>query len=353
MFKNLTTSPEFRSITFEAHNVEPSVMNAIRRTIITDIPVVGFRGEDNPSVAVVQNNGPLHNEIILHRFGLIPIHLTEQETESFEADDYEFELDVQNKDTAMMNVTTKDIKVTKNGKELTAKEALRLFPANSITKQHVLITRLRKGEHLHVKGKAVVDTSRTHAGFSPGFCTSFPMEDPALSSRATNVLDKERAYFRNEYGDPTVYKVTIESECGLSCKYLMIKSFEIIRAKLQKLTQELYMDESEKVKVDPWEDGQNGYEFKIKDEDDTLGYLLQSHMHQHYVREKKPTEQGKQICFVGYICPHPLESVMHLRVVFEEPASIKEHIDAVAEQCRRIIATLQTLETDWIRFHNE
>lgn len=354
MFQNLRVKPDSKSIVFETHGMEPSVVNAIRRTIITDIPVIGFRGEEHPSMEVLKNNGPLHNEIMLHRIGLIPIHFTEEEVESFGADDYEFDIHVDNTTNAMMNVTTKDVRVTRNGKELTAKDTLRLFPANAISKQHILITRLRKGESLHMKGKAVLDTARSHAGFSPGFCTAYPMMDPVLGSQADNILDKERSYARNEYGDPTTFEFSIESECGLTPKYLFLKALEIIKNKLHSFMQEIYQDMSDKVTIREWSsDDKTGYTFEIKDEDDTLGYLIQSHMHHTYVRLKKQTEGGKTVQYVGYMCPHPLETVMHLRVIFAEPAQKAEYVEAVSEQCRRIIADLQSIEADWLRFNNE
>jgi DNA-directed RNA polymerase subunit L len=355
MFQNLRVKTDTNAIAFETHNIEPSIVSAVRRTIITDIPVVGFRGEDHPSMEILKNNGPLHNEILLHRVGLIPIHFTEEEVESFGADDYEFELKVDNTTNTILNVTTKDIQVLRNGKELSSKDTLRLFPANPISKQHILITRLRKGESIHMKGKAVLETARSHAGFSPGFCTAFPIMDPVLSMNATNILDKERAYARNEHGDATTFDVTIESECGLKPKYLVLKAIEILKSKINHFMQEMYQDLSEKVVIREWtNDAKTGYTFEVKDEDDTLGYLIQSHMHHNYVRMKKLTENGKSIDYVGYVCPHPLESVMHLRVIFtEESAQKSEYIEAVAEQCRRIVADLHAIEADWLRFYTQ
>mgnify|MGYP006267056691 CR=1 FL=1 len=354
MFQNLQEKADANAIVFQIHQVDPSIVSAIRRTIITDIPLVGFRGEDHPSMEIQKNNGPLHNEILLHRMGLIPIHFTEEEVESFGADDYEFILQVDNPSNPILNVTTKDIQVTRNGKELSSKDTLRLFPPNSISKQHILITRLRRGESLHMKGKAVLDTARNHAGFSPGFCTAFPMEDPVLSAQATTILDKERAYSRDEFGDPTVFEMTIESECGLKPKYLVLKSIEILKQKLNLFMQEMYQDVSDKVAIQEWTfDDKSGYTFEVKEEDDTLGYLIQSHMHHHYVRMKKLTEGGKRIDYVGYVCPHPLENVMHLRVIFAEPAQKSEYVEAVAEQCRRIVADLQAMEADWLRFYTQ
>jgi DNA-directed RNA polymerase subunit L len=72
-------------------------------------------------------------------------------------------------------------------------------------------------------------------------------------------------------------------------------------------------------------------------------------MYNHYIREKKPTEQGKTVSFVGYICPHPLETEMILRMVIQDSTSLSEYVEAFAEQCRRITSYIQQLEAEWLR----
>lgn len=351
-FRNLIRDPF--GVKFEIHDIDLAIVNAVRRCILTDIPVVAFQGEDEASLEVLENNGPLHNEIILHRFGLIPIHFSEEETESFEVDDYVFELHVENTTPAMLNVTTKDFKVTKNGREMVAKEVQRLFPAHPISKDHVLITRLRPGEVIHVRGKPVRATARKHAGFAAAFCTLSFMNDPVAAAQATNVLDKERSYIKNQYNDPTSFQFSIEPFNGFTPQYLVTKSLEILRSKLQKVITELYQEPSEYVKTRVW-DGEkgHGYEFIFENEDDTLGNLMQSLMYNHYIREGKKTEHGRTVSFVGYVCPHPLESTMILRLVFSEEAPFSEYVEALAETSRRIVSDLQAIETEWNRFAKE
>lgn len=336
---------------FEIHNMDCAVVNAMRRIILTDIPVVGFQGEDEPSLEIVENTGPLHNEFMLHRMGLIPIHLTQEETESFAADEYLFELHVRNDTPNMMNVTTKDFKIKKNDRDLTQKEVARIFPAHPVSKDHILVTRLRPGEVLHVRGKPILATARKHAGFAAAFCTLSYLQDPVMAAQATNVLDKERAFMRNQFNDPIAFKFSIESFNGLRPEYLVTKSMEIMRQKLQKVITELYQDPSDFVSMKPWEGDKGfGYEFVFQNEDDTLGNLLQSLMYNHYIRESKTTEHGRTVSYVGYICPHPLEQIMVLRLVFSEEAPLSEYVEALAESCRRIMSHLQDVEAEWNRF---
>ena len=357
-FDNFTQSlPGKNRYSFEIHNIDLGVVNAIRRIILTDIPVVGFDGESSssPSLSIIKNDGPLHNEFMLHRFGLIPIHLSEDETENFISDDYEFELDVLNKSNIVVNVTSRDIKVRKNGTDIPDKELHRLFPLDTITESPILITRLRQGETLHVKGRAIKSTAGYHAGFSPvSLCTLSFKQDPQSSDSTQNVLAKERSYFKNSYGDPTIFNFDLECETALSPKYLVSKSLDILTQKLFRIVEEIYKEDSVYVKFNVVTlDNENNNEhckFTFKGEDDTLGNFLQSMMHNHYVRDKKPTVRGNNIVYVGYYCPHPLDNTMVLRFNFESAESSHlEYINALKEHCERSIAYLQNIQTEWMQ----
>ena len=59
------------------YGLDKSLVNAIRRVLLTDIPTVGFQihetGENN-DIHMVTNNSSLHNEMLLHRIALIPLY---------------------------------------------------------------------------------------------------------------------------------------------------------------------------------------------------------------------------------------------------------------------------------------
>ena len=107
---------------FEIHDVDVSIINGIRRTILTDIPIPGMVGEEESTIEVIKNNGPLHNEILSHRIGLIPINMSEDDIEEYIDNSIELELNVSNESNATLNVSSADIKGKKNGKELTKKD---------------------------------------------------------------------------------------------------------------------------------------------------------------------------------------------------------------------------------------
>ena len=59
------------------YGLDKSVANAIRRTLLNDIPTVAFEVDEGLSqdITMVTNDTALHNEMMMHRIGLIPLYL--------------------------------------------------------------------------------------------------------------------------------------------------------------------------------------------------------------------------------------------------------------------------------------
>jgi hypothetical protein len=152
MFKNYTFDQASNKHSFDIENLDLSIINSVRRVILSEIPVVGFYGEDEPTVDIIFNSGPLHDEFMKHRVGLIPIYVSEEMTNNYEDNDYTFELNKENNnpDHKMLNITTADFTGTYKDKKLSDKELNEIFPPNPITKNHILITRLRLNEKIHL-----------------------------------------------------------------------------------------------------------------------------------------------------------------------------------------------------------
>ncbi len=62
----------------DEYGFDKSIVNAIRRTLLTDIPTVGFKltptGEGNDLI-MVTNNSSLHNEMLTHRISFMPLYI--------------------------------------------------------------------------------------------------------------------------------------------------------------------------------------------------------------------------------------------------------------------------------------
>jgi DNA-directed RNA polymerase alpha subunit/DNA-directed RNA polymerase subunit L len=350
MFNNYLYDPKSQKHSFDIENLDLSIVNSIRRIILTEIPVVGFYGEDEPTVEIIENTGPLHNEFMKHRIGLIPIYVNEDITDNYIDDDYEFSLNVNNTSTITKNITTADFTGKYKNKDLTQKELSELFPADNITKQHILITRLRSDEKLELHAKAIKRTAKTNASFSSVSLANFYfLEDKKEADKADNILDKQRSFVKNAYGDPVLIKFEIESVNKLSYKYLFSKAIDIIVDKLKLLISNI---DAKIIVIEPVPNNPHSFNFFVENEDDTLGNLIQSIMHNKYIRENKKNK-GIVCNYVGYICPHPLKQLMILRLTLESQTESDVFYQFLTDNCYEIIRELEAIKIEWAKFNSK
>ena len=353
MFKNTNFDKITGRYSFEIHDVDLAIVNGLRRVILCEIPILGFRGEpiDNVSVNISLNTGPLHNDFMIHRIGMIPIHYSSDQIENpIDALETKFILNVKNSAELTRNITTHDF-IIENRPNSSA-EIAKLFPVNPITNMPVLITRLRKGEEINLVAKPVKSNGHELASFSPvSMCTLSFIVDPKRADLVSNVLDKERAFYRNAFGEPTSFKFELESETGLSAKYIVDKAISILLDKIEMVINEVRNADSEKVtitekEVDKSKDEQivKCVEYTFNKEDDTLGNILQSLMHNKYIRTN-----DKDIEYVGYLCPHPLEPrmLLNIRGKFN---NVQQYNDVLIGSCIEIKKTLDEIRNNWVAF---
>ena len=350
MFKNYNYDKYSQKHSFDIENLDLSVINGIRRIILTEIPVVGFYGEEETSIEMITNTGPLHNEFMKHRIGLIPINVDEDITDNYEDDDYKFELNVNNTGSTTINITTANINGSYKNKDLSITELKELFPTNPITKENILITRLRPNEELHFNATAIKRTAKLNASFSSVSLANFYfIENDIESSKKYNILDKHRSFHKNEYGDPTLIKFEIESVNKLSYKYLFSKSIEILINKLEKLIDDINNNE---IMIEPVPNNPFSVNFHINNEDDTLGNVIQSILHNKYIRS---TNKFKDIecTYIGYICPHPLKQLMIIRITLENQTNEDIFKDFLIENSNEIIKYLKQINAEWQKFNKK
>lgn len=76
-FENFTVTNQY-DIEFDLNNVKLSVVNSLRRAMLSEIPVYSFDDtwHDNPeerSIHILKNTSGIHNEFLSHRISLIPV----------------------------------------------------------------------------------------------------------------------------------------------------------------------------------------------------------------------------------------------------------------------------------------
>lgn len=363
MFTNVVKHDH--QLAFDFSGVDVSVANAIRRVVISEVPTVAFAFDPNAKqndIVITKNTGALHNEFLGHRISLLPLHFTVEELENFDPSHYTFTLKAKNETDAILNVTSADIEIfDQNGKKYDDRFHKRIFPSNMITNDHVLITQLKpnlfdknKGDEIELKAIASRNIGKVHSRWCPvSVCTyhnildadkvenglekyikehqSQGLSDEELRRRF-KTLEMYRYFKTNKYEEPDAFHFIVESECGVAPEYIVKKAIEIIIEKLKKIA--VNIKERNGVKI---EQSQGMSYIILQGEDHTMGNLVQAMMYNLFIRED--ASEDKQITYIGYQKPHPLEDNIIIKVKTDKdvPVVMEHGIMKIAEYMNTVL----------------
>lgn len=201
---------------FQLQNTNVSFANAIRRTLLSDIPTLVMRDSpyEQTTIKINKNTTRLNNEILRHRLCCVPIH----HDVDFPIDKYSFVINVENNGNNVITVTTGDIKVidTDTGKEAPPSISKQLFPPDPMTNDYIPIVRVNPrvsdqlpGEVLDIVAKATVSTASENACFNVVSCASYAMTpDKEKQQQALNVHLKnlKAEYTKQNMGKDEIIK---------------------------------------------------------------------------------------------------------------------------------------------------
>ena len=371
---------------FQITGVDLALVNSVRRSILSDVQTAAFcfSPDSSNTVDILTNTSVLHNEFIGHRISLIPVHVNESET--LDVSDgksvYEFHLLVKNDGIIPIDVTSGDFTGTLNTVNIEPGDIQRFFPVDPVTRDHVLLMRLKPGsggelqdaEEMEIRAQLRMGCGRDHARWTPTSLCAFgnqiddakaaaALEVEVEKSKTMNASEEEiariihdfnsmgrhRCFRVNEHGEAAEFNFKIRSECGLGPMYIFYKGIEILYRRLKDLAANIIGCKAADpahpaiVTVDAYGTVAGMYQFSIEREDHTLGNLVQSFLFNKYIRDTKTT---KELEYVGYYQPHPLENRIVLRVkvngVDNVQAFMSSCIDAVAAEVHDVIAEFIT-----------
>ena len=162
-----------------------SIVNALRRIILSEVPYVAtYRDDLRPTnivggFIVKQNTGRLHNDILVDRISLIPIHVTRAEVDNFIPGSLTVDLNVVNRGSRRINVTSGDLRAKLFSKP--HPNAAACFPPCPVTGDWALITRLYPGERIELSCTLEKSHASKHAAFA---VVSVAAVQPALDESA-------------------------------------------------------------------------------------------------------------------------------------------------------------------------
>ena len=251
---------------------------------------------------------------------------------------------------------------TETGKQIDARQ---FFPPNE-RNSYILITKLKsnpnkKGEEIHIEGKASKNIGKKHARYQPVSCITYKnMRDPEkvqtnrdkyLKDNKDNDIPEtlktqfelsqaDRYFYTNKNGVCNSFEMYIESLGVVSPEKILLGCLDILSSKLHSFKTSLgniieNKAEEEFIRLDISLENMKSYTITAQNESHTLGNLIQSHALTYFDRKKLP--------FIGYKNPHPLKNIIEIKISTENntPEEINEIMTIT---CDNIIATLEGLK---------
>ena len=338
------------TLKFIAEDVDCSVLNAIRRIIIGEVPTIGFKTEygRESDIKILKNTSALHNEFLAHRLSLLPVHYDYTKFDDFNPDKYLFVLNKQNNTNRIMDITTKDIQVKDVSKDppTFVSEQLRdsFFPKDRITGDYILINKLKpsksgigeEGEQLDITMKPSMGIGNDNSLYCPTCVSVFTnLQDPEkvesefqnlierknaerkgnplskeevnLHRKSYNTLEAQRYFYTDGRGEPNKFEFTIESDGRIPSHIILDMSLEIFKKHLQNFVNRI--DNEQEVEIFNSDCIMNSYDVSVSGEDYTLGYLLQYYVYKLYQNVENPV-----VKYVASNVPHPLVDKLVFRI---------------------------------------
>ena len=334
-------------LTFTLHGVEVCIANALRRTILSDIPTIVIETEtyEKNQCNILENTSRLHNEIIKQRLSCIPIHsdiLRDNEDEKSLVNNYELVVDVNNDSDNIIYITTEDFKLRdKKTNEILDKSTQEklfpgLFPKNILTQSYIDFVRLRPkigsdipGEKLSLVADFSVNIAKNNSMYNVVSKCSYgntpdkekassvwdklesklltegeSKEDIKFKKENFRILDSQRYFVENSF-DFIVESLGIYDNKDIirkACSVLQNKIIDIVQL-IDSGIMPVYTSETTI---------EHCYDIHLEEEDYTIGKIIE------YLIYTKYYEKQKTLSYCGFKKFHPHDTKAIIRIAFND-----------------------------------
>lgn len=360
MAKIVDLKEEDGLMSFTITNIDVSYVNALRRTILADIPIVCFKTtpyEENKANIMI-NTTRLNNEILKQRLSCIPICIPNLEDTPIK--NYLLELDFENKMDTTYIVTTKDFKI----KDLSSNTYLEdgfvkkifppFIPPTGNGEYYIDFVRLRPrisdeipGERIKLTCEFSVSTARDDSMFNvTGTCSYGYTPDPEKMEEQLEIRkqkwkdeDKKESEIKFEaanwklleglrYVKKNSFDFIIQSVGIYENEKIIIKASEILLHKFEVMKNALAQDELEIKAAD--NTMENCYDVTLVNEDYTMGNILNYELYTIFYRDLK------MLSYVGFkkLHPHDSDSILRLTLtdITKGISTIKTMLNSVMDE---------------------
>lgn len=338
-------------LTFTIDKLNVSYINAIRRIMLANIPIIvlkTFPYNEN-KVNITINKTRLNNELIKQRLSCIPIFI--DDIENFSYEDYDLELHKKNETNEIIYATTEDFKIKniKLNKYLNNTEVKKMFPPDLFTNDYIDIVRLRPKlsensnfEEIKLNAKLTIGTAEEDGAFNVVSTATYGNTiDPSEINKQWDIKEKElkktlsseeierfktdwlhiegKRYFIKNSFDFKLQTIGIYSNIKLmflACKILIKKLFYVI---------EDLKNDIDLINEVP-DTLENCFTITIQNEDYTVGKIIENYLYEHYFINKK------ELNYVSFLKKHPHDTNSIIKVSYNNMVS-KDDIIAHIESC--------------------
>jgi DNA-directed RNA polymerase subunit L len=362
-------------LNFTVKGLNVSYINALRRTILSDIKVLGFQGfpHEKCSINVTKNTTRLHNEILKQRLSCIPITGIDI-NDPF--DNLLFEIDKTNDTNETIYVTTKDFKIKNNqtNKYLNESEVEKIFPADTITGDNIIIARLLPqisseipGETLTLSATIGIHTAGEDGVYNTVSCCTYSntvdkiKQDDEWQKISSSLSEEEKkdinikikqSDWYNHHSKrlyiPNSFDFKIETIGTYTNNEIVEKSCDVLIEKFSKLNADVLDVEQFGKILQKYSKStiSNAYDLTLFNEDYTVGKVIEYILHDVYFLEKKT------LSYVGFRKHHPHDSYSIIRAAFNEKIQLGEEYQTIApilsDACQKAIEVYQHLKSDLV-----
>ena len=345
-------------LTFTLRGVNVSLANALRRTILSDIPLVVFKTSpyDKNKATILANTSRLNNEILKQRLSCIPIHIKDL---TIPLENYLLEVEMENTTDATIYVTTEHFKVKNvvKGDYLSERDTRTIFPANDQTGYFIDLVRLRPrisdelpGEKIHLTCEFSVSSAKDDGMFnSVSTCSyGFTVDDVKMEDelkkkkqewRDQGLTDKEILFEAENWKLLDGKRITLKDSFDFivqtvgvfTNQELVHKACDILNEKLVELntlfeTDQVEILESQTTMV-------NAFDVVIENEDYTIGKILEYFLYALFF------EEVKILTFCGFKKVHPHDHHSIIRLAYKDSAdksTVKQNFMVCIEEALKV-----------------
>jgi DNA-directed RNA polymerase subunit L len=333
LIKNIVEKPF--TIEFDVENqtgkANTSIVNAIRRTIMSDIETYVI---DPEKTIFTENTSILDNEFISHRLSQIPIR---NDIQDIDYENIVIECYKKNDEDEVISVYVSDFEVKVNGEKI---ENSVLFPYPKI-----LLLKLRYQQSIGfecklIRGSVQLGNSAIHTSVCTCIHTFIIDEEKVketvkdLSSdekRSFMTNDVQRVYKKNERQEPVGFHMTVESIGQFEAREIVKMGIQLLKKRIQNFIRDL-KGGADRITIENGEVYEDIMNISVDDETDTLGNMISIYMN-----------RKENVAYSGYVIRHPLRKNILFRVKLIENNTWNEILKNFEEVVNDIQNTLDDM----------